>query len=167
MIIHCYGNRTAITQTNHPKGHTTMNENKTAESIAKNKKNEKLAGLIILLVFVIIFTLVVILQSSPDDLWTGQLDEQLIGVWKRNNIIGNANIIVTFNEDGTGSLVGFTASPDWTFDWSVNGDIIIKRYHDRVDQTYRFSIRNDVLSIRRRNSGILSDTDRYTRVVAE
>ena len=117
------------------------------EKEVSSKKRERMLGCAGLIGVILIAALVVFLQGNPDDRWTGVIDENLVGSWERTGI-GSSSVIVTFNSDGTGYREGF--SGDWTFDWSVNGDEVIKRYSARLPRAYSYSISNDILRLNER-----------------
>ena len=113
-------------------------------------KKQKRITLIVLAVLLLVVAVFVILSPDPDDLWTGVIDESLVGAWRGVASLFDEPTWVFFS-DGTGVSPRF----DRTFEWSVNGDILVRRYPDRLSTAYRYSFVLGRLRLSRMGDGTL------------
>ena len=79
----------------------------------------------------------------------GEIDERLVGTWSWQ---GNSTWRYVFNADGTGTR------PNWEggvgsdrFTWSVSGNRLTLRLDNRANETWRFTLSDDVLTLTRQN----------------
>ena len=109
----------------------------------------KMTGIIVLILSIMMTALCLVAcgdsKSTGSDTGTTQADTKapLIGYWESNEAEG---VIYTFNEDGTGTLVG--EGYEMSLTYTVKDDTISFTYNGGSEvQTFNYTIEKNVLSI--------------------